>query len=67
MADTRTKWGARAAALYTDAYAERYRAHDEAIHGSETVARLDEWLRDASSGRSTSWIWAAAPAGSFTR
>ena len=45
MVDTRTPWGARAAALYTDAYAERYRAHDEAIRDSETVARLDEWLR----------------------
>jgi len=45
MVETRTRWGARAAALYTDAYAERYRAHDEAIRDSDTVARFDRWLR----------------------
>ena len=45
MVATRTRWGARAAALYDDAYAERYRAHDDAIREGETVARLDEWLR----------------------
>ena len=41
----RTRWGARAAALYTDAYAERYRACDESIHAGQAAARLGEWLR----------------------
>jgi SAM-dependent methyltransferase len=34
----------RAAALYTDAYADRYRAHDEALDGGQSIARLGEWL-----------------------
>ena len=41
---TATRWGIRAAALYTDAYAERYRAHDEALDGGQAIARLGEWL-----------------------
>jgi SAM-dependent methyltransferase len=41
----RTRWGARAAALYTEAYAERYRAYDEAIRPDHAAARLGEWLR----------------------
>ena len=40
-----TPWGTRAAALYDDSYAERYRAHDDALRGGRTVARLDQWLR----------------------
>jgi SAM-dependent methyltransferase len=40
-----SRWGSRAAALYTDAYAERYRAHDEAAREGQTVTRLGEWLR----------------------
>ena len=43
--EPRTRWGVRAAALYTDAYAARYRAHDEAIRDGATVAQLGEWLR----------------------
>ncbi len=45
MVGTRTRWGSRAAALYTEDYAARYRAHDDAIRDSETVARFDDWLR----------------------
>jgi SAM-dependent methyltransferase len=44
MMEPRTRWGARAAALYTDTYAAHYRAHDDAIRDGGTVARLDEWL-----------------------
>ena len=40
-----TRWGARAAALYTEAYAERYRAYDESIRPGHAAARLGEWLR----------------------
>jgi SAM-dependent methyltransferase len=43
---SQTEWGARAAALYTEAYAERYRAHDEAIGPGHAAARLAEWLRE---------------------
>jgi SAM-dependent methyltransferase len=42
---SRTRWGTRAAALYTDAYADRYRAHDEVVRGGTVVNRLGEWLR----------------------
>ncbi len=40
----RTRWGDRAAALYTEAYAERYRAHDESIGQAHAVGRLSDWL-----------------------
>ena len=52
--EPRTRWGTRAAALYTDTYAARYRAHDEVIHDGATVAQLGEWLRGvcATFGRS---------------
>jgi SAM-dependent methyltransferase len=40
----RTRWGARAAALYTDPCAERYRAHDEVARGGSVVNHLGEWL-----------------------
>src|SRR5437773_1811910 len=40
----RTRWGDRAAALYTEAYAERYRAHDESIGPAHAVVRLSDWL-----------------------
>jgi SAM-dependent methyltransferase len=39
-----SRWGTRAAALYTDAYAERYRAHDETLEARQPIARLGEWL-----------------------
>ena len=39
-------WGARAAALYTESYAERYRAQDESIRPGHAAARLAGWLRD---------------------
>jgi SAM-dependent methyltransferase len=41
---TFSRWGTRAAALYTDAYAERYRAHDATLEVRQSVARLGEWL-----------------------
>jgi SAM-dependent methyltransferase len=41
----RTRWGARAAALYDDAYAEQYRAHDEKVQRGEAARRLGAWLR----------------------
>ncbi len=40
-----SRWGTRAAALYTDAYAERYRAHDETLEKHQPIAWLGEWLR----------------------
>jgi SAM-dependent methyltransferase len=40
-----TRWGTRAAELYTDAYAERYRAHDEAPPAGGAAPRLGAWLR----------------------
>lgn len=46
MAEARSRWGSRAAALYTDAYADRYRAHDEVALGGPAVTVLDEWLRE---------------------
>jgi len=44
-AEPRTRWGTRAAELYTDAYANMYRAQDEAVGRRQAVARLSEWLR----------------------
>jgi len=41
---TTTRWGARAAALYSDAYARRYRGHDDAIRDGELVTRFGGWL-----------------------
>ena len=43
--EPRTRWGTRAAELYTDAYADRYRAQDEAVGPRQAAARLAEWLR----------------------
>src|SRR6185295_2450714 len=43
-ADERTRWGTRAAALYDDDYAQRYRAHDERVHTGEAAIRLSAWL-----------------------
>jgi len=40
-----TPWGARAAGVYTEPYAERYRAHDEAARAGQAVAHLAAWLR----------------------
>ena len=39
-----TRWGARAAALYGDDYARRYRGHDDAIRDGELVTRFSGWL-----------------------
>jgi SAM-dependent methyltransferase len=39
-----SRWGTRAVALYTDAYAERYRAHDASLEARQSIARLGEWL-----------------------
>ncbi len=46
LIDVRTRWGARAAALYTDAYAEQYRAHDETIRSGEAYGHFCAWLRE---------------------
>jgi len=43
--ERRTEWGSRAAALYTEPYAARYRAHDETACEGRTVASLGAWLR----------------------
>jgi SAM-dependent methyltransferase len=39
-----TRWGARAEELYGDAYARRYRGHDDAIRDGELVTRFSGWL-----------------------
>ena len=44
-AETGTRWGARAAGVYTEPYAERYRAHDETARAGEAVSHLAGWLR----------------------
>ena len=44
-AEPRTRWGTRAAALYTDAYADRYRAQDQSAGATQAAARLSAWLR----------------------
>jgi SAM-dependent methyltransferase len=43
-AEPRTRWGTRAADLYDEAYAERYRAHDESPVPGAAAARLGAWL-----------------------
>jgi SAM-dependent methyltransferase len=43
--EPRTRWGTRAADLYTEAYAERYRAEDESPAPGAAVVRLGAWLR----------------------
>jgi SAM-dependent methyltransferase len=40
-----TRWGARAAELYGDAYARRSRGHDDAIRDGELMTRFGGWLR----------------------
>ena len=44
--EPRTRWGTRAVELYTEPYAERYRAHDESLRPGRTITRLGEWLHD---------------------
>jgi SAM-dependent methyltransferase len=39
-----SRWGTRAATLYTDTYAERYRAHDDTLEATQSIAQLGEWL-----------------------
>lgn len=43
MTDT-TRWGARAADLYSEAYATRYRAQDDSIREGALVRRFGDWL-----------------------
>jgi SAM-dependent methyltransferase len=43
--EPRTRWGTRAADLYTEAYAERYRAQDESPRRGAAAGRLGAWLR----------------------
>jgi SAM-dependent methyltransferase len=49
-----TRWGTRAAELYSDDYARKYRAADEAILGGALVTHFSGWLADVcdSFGRS---------------
>ena len=49
-AEPRTRWGTRAAELYTDAYADRYLAQDNVAGPSDAVARLSAWLRAICAG-----------------
>ena len=42
--NTTTRWGARAAQLYGDAYARKYRTADDAIRDGELVTRFSGWL-----------------------
>jgi SAM-dependent methyltransferase len=44
VAGERTRWAARAEALYDEAYASRYREHDETLRTSEPYRRLIAWL-----------------------
>jgi SAM-dependent methyltransferase len=44
MAET-TRWGARAAALYDGAYAERYRSHDDHLVDSAAYSAFVAWLQ----------------------
>jgi SAM-dependent methyltransferase len=44
MAQT-TRWGAKAAALYDGAYAERYRSHDEHLVDSAAYGEFVAWLQ----------------------
>ena len=39
-----SKWGTRAAEVYDEAYAARYRARDEAAGDSDAIAGLGRWL-----------------------
>ena len=48
--EPRTRWGTRAAELYTDAYADRYLAQDDVAGPSDAVARLSAWLRAICAG-----------------
>ena len=48
--ESRTRWGTRAAELYTDAYADRYRAQDDVAGPSDAVARLCRWLHAICAG-----------------
>src|SRR5947207_99716 len=43
-----TKWGARAAALYSEAYADAYRKHDDRRGPGTAAAGLTGWLREIS-------------------
>jgi SAM-dependent methyltransferase len=43
---SRTRWAARASALYDEGYARRYRAHDEQLPASPPSQELARWLRD---------------------
>ena len=44
--DGRTRWGARAAAIYDDAYAERYRQNDGQRSTGDAFDRLSQWIHD---------------------
>jgi len=39
-----TEWGRRAEALYTAAYARKYRVHDDELRGVETFRGFRDWL-----------------------
>jgi SAM-dependent methyltransferase len=44
--DVRSRWGARAAAIYDDAYAERYRESDSRRSAGDAIDRLSHWIHD---------------------
>jgi len=44
--ETRTRWGARAAAIYDEAYAERYRQSDGQRSTGDAIDRLSQWIHD---------------------
>ncbi len=39
-----SKWGERAASRYDDAYAKRYREHDEAAQGGTSIVHFSRWI-----------------------
>ena len=47
-APSRTQWGTRAAELYSEAYAEAYRQHDNRRGAGTAAAGLTHWLREIS-------------------
>jgi SAM-dependent methyltransferase len=53
-ADARTRWGTRAAAIYDDAYAARYRECDDQRSTGDAIERLSQWVHDLCVGCGTS-------------
>lgn len=47
MSPPASKWGARAAEVYNETYAERYRARDEVARENDAIESLGRWLTGA--------------------